>query len=116
MEPAVRLDLPFTFLPFGFLAIILLVLVIVLAVYQRDRRLQQEVAERGQRVLPRCPICGGITESGQFLYSRNAYAYRLRSGGRTYPIGVVRCTQCGHVDLFASEGDALPSSNFPMRL
>lgn len=116
METPVSDDLPFVLLPFIFVLIGLVVVLIVTFTFRQERRLQKEAAERGLRALPRCPVCGGQTETGD-LYSRNSYAYRFRSSDRrTYPIGAVRCTQCGHVDLFASQGDSAAASPFPTRL
>lgn len=94
-------DLPIL-LPVGIALFGLIVALVVSVGVYRERGLQKVAAARGQMALPRCPVCGGQTEPGIFQYRKNPFPYRIRSVSRSYPIGAVRCTQCGHVDLFAS--------------
>ena len=59
-------------------------------------RKQRRIAEHGISVLEVCPICNGRLETGNLPGQRLFF----KGSGKRFPVAVVRCTQCGHLELF----------------
>lgn len=70
------------------------------AIYQKSRQ-RRKIADAGAKLIGKCPVCGGkIKPFNIFAGSRTSL--------RTLTIGAVRCTLCGHIEVFTPK-EVFPS-------